>query len=773
VKIGKIDDAFTKSTIHSCPDDVLHEKEPIELKDIFIFDEKEKNKCILIEAGPGLGKTMLSIKICKDWASGVLLQRYELVILLLLRCCKQAKCVEDLFPHESEGDKNDIVRELYETEGSKVCFIADGFDELPPESQNSSIFIDLVKKFTDSMIIYTSRPIAAEKLRQQVVGRRIEIIGFKSEQVQEYIEKTLIDLSSQDQQSANVGKEKATELMKLIDSHPFIWKLVHIPINLAIITHIFHLKRSLPLSHSELYTSLVLSTILRYLCERKPVGTRNLDNFDQLPKIERKQFDNVCLLAFQGLQNSKVTFSTRRVRLYNLPDEINRLGLLNFVPFLAEHGTIQSLHFMHLTLQEFCAAFHISKLLKPDQYDAFVKHRDDPTFQVVWQFFAGLNKFTTRRIFASMIPSSNVYSPLYKSDVVQLLLCLYEANANMLCGEAIYFMNGVIDLSYFEMDLLLYTALAYFVSNCSPGSIKVINVGWCGIGDEGLHAISEALMQSYHCDSCAVKLQHKNPLDLDVSYNDLTGAGAHYISKLLSSPCLVGKLVCTGNHKLGDDGVEAIVQSTIGKNTLKILELRRCGIGIKGIKAVGELLKSTSNLETLDISESNIDTKMLTLLSEPFIKNCSLTTLKLKWCTFGQDFNVFVNALSSSSLLNLDLQHSDLSSAGIGRIVHALKRNPYLKSLNLDSTGITDGGVFHISELIAESNSLSELYISNNFQDQGIEGICDTIVKPNSFHTLGIMPCTMSLKEQSSVALSKVLTSASITSLRIIPPENC
>ena len=333
-------------------------------------------------------------------------------------------------------------------------------------------------------------------------------------------------------------------------------------------------------------------------------------------------------------------------------------------------------------------------------------------------------------------------------------------------------MNGRIDLAYYEMDLLLCSALACFISNCSPGSIKVLNLAWCGIGDEGLQVISEALIQSYQLNSFPVNI---DSFDLDVSFNDLTASSAHHIAKFLSSPCLVSRLVCTANCKLGDKGVETIINSAIGNHTLHILELRGCGIGVKAIHSICKLLKNKSNLKTLDISENSLDQKMLNILSESLANNHTLSNLKMKWCKFESNIaeSVAMN-LFQSSIINLDLKHNYIDTGSISNIVHALKCNSKLNSLNLDVNNITDDGVPLICELITEDlSSLSELYVSGNFQEFGIKTISNALTKNSSLRTLGLMPRTMSLKEKSSAALCKIVTSTSITSLHIVPPDNC
>jgi len=207
------------------------------------------------------------------------------------------------------------MRELHNNEGSRVCFIVEGFDELPYRLQEESIFFNLANELPNSLIIYTSRPVATEQLRRQVISRHIEIIGFKYEQMLEYVKNTLCDFSEDEQ----CGKTKANSLIQIINSNPFVQRLIHIPINLAIITHIFYIKESLPITRTELYSTLVLNIVLRHLRERKPDGTRSLERFDQLPTSELTQFYNICELAYVELQSGCISFSTRHLNVYKIP----------------------------------------------------------------------------------------------------------------------------------------------------------------------------------------------------------------------------------------------------------------------------------------------------------------------------------------------------------------------------------------------------------------------------------------------------------------------
>ena len=62
VRRGKIEDEFIRQTITGKVDDILREKYPIQLKDIF-NETEDKQKVVLLEGAPGCGKSTLSVHI--------------------------------------------------------------------------------------------------------------------------------------------------------------------------------------------------------------------------------------------------------------------------------------------------------------------------------------------------------------------------------------------------------------------------------------------------------------------------------------------------------------------------------------------------------------------------------------------------------------------------------------------------------------------------------------------------------------------------------------
>ena len=97
VNRGKIKDKFVRMTIMGKVDDILHDKSPIDLKDILTT---RKGRVVLLEGAPGSGKTTLTLHIRQKWSKGELFQEYLAVIVVQLRdpAVQCAKTIANLLP---------------------------------------------------------------------------------------------------------------------------------------------------------------------------------------------------------------------------------------------------------------------------------------------------------------------------------------------------------------------------------------------------------------------------------------------------------------------------------------------------------------------------------------------------------------------------------------------------------------------------------------------------------------------------------------------------
>ena len=269
------------------------------LAEIFDVQHNEKN-VILNRGGPGMGKSTLAINICKCWAEGELLQAYHAVILLPLREkeIQDAKEVKDLLLILDDQIRRDVLKEITSKHGERICFIFEGFDELPTDLQKSSVFMKINMDLPMCTLVYTARLEACGELRH-IATRVVTIEGFTEESVNMYISKTF-----QNEQ------KKVDDLNVEINSKPWIKNILHTPINVAIVCLVFfHSAMSvLPDTLTELYNLLVLRLILRHMKMRTPNKAKieMLRSLNDLPPEISDRFKQLCHIAFMGILQRKI-----------------------------------------------------------------------------------------------------------------------------------------------------------------------------------------------------------------------------------------------------------------------------------------------------------------------------------------------------------------------------------------------------------------------------------------------------------------------------------
>ena len=143
--------------------------------------------------------------------------------------------------------RKDIFKEIISKHGERICFIFEGFAELPTDLQKSSVFMKINADFPMCTLVYTTRPEAYGKL-QHIATRVVTIEGFTEESVDKYI----LNIFQNEQ-------KKAHDLKVQINSKPWIKNILHIPINVAIVCLVFfHSAMSvLPDTLTEFYNILI------------------------------------------------------------------------------------------------------------------------------------------------------------------------------------------------------------------------------------------------------------------------------------------------------------------------------------------------------------------------------------------------------------------------------------------------------------------------------------------------------------------------------------
>ncbi len=371
IQRGEICDEFVRMTVTGKVDDVLHMKSPVELVDIFQIDQKDR-KVILIEGAPGSGKSTLSWDICRRWGAGKLFQEYEEVILVRLRDPKvqEATALADLLPAQDREMAKSVARQIVACKGQRVLFILDEWDELPRSQLEPFFLRSLIEPqqqdaaLDGAAVIVTSRPISSQELHE-LVSSRVEIIGFTPEELRQYFSECL-----------NGDSHAVEALLERVEENPMVASSCYLPLNAAIIVHLYLSdNRNLPTTVHGIFASLVLCCLARYQRVRQGLKgeAAHLKSLDRLPDNLREPFRQLCTLAFSGVMEDKVTFSSADLEALSIHTDVSAVGLLQAVPSLVSHDVSVHYNFLHLQIQELLAAYHISSLSGSEQISHFRK----------------------------------------------------------------------------------------------------------------------------------------------------------------------------------------------------------------------------------------------------------------------------------------------------------------------------------------------------------------------------------------------------------------
>ena len=791
-----------------------------------IVDDLHKN--ILIVGRPGIGKTLFCTKFLRLWASDRLFEeaqnpelRFDVAFLVKFRrlnLTAELNLRELLDYSEFSPNMTDEVWHYILENPSKVLFIFDGIDEYSARKEiqeDDSIYRDTVeekmplhalytkvtsgKLLDGATVLTTTRPTAVSCIRDPDPSRVVEILGFSSGQVKNYVEKYTGD-----------DKDAGATIWQHINNNLNLFSLCYIPVNCFIICscllHWLHILKiqstsysadafaSLPSKFTQIYSCAVKLIFFRHSnrYRNKTVGQDEiLTPFDELPKDVKGDFKNLGGVAFKGITEGRLTFESDEVT--NLED----CGLLHRLPDLKPEAKRPfkkpkaQYCFQHLTIQEFFAAKHVTDNMGEAELREFVSsHITDGAWQVVLQFVAGLlsdREEPLTDIFTNLLPVStyeeeeqeldpSVVTCWPSKEDAQLALtlchCLYEIDADDSAVQnkvrEIDF-NAVV-LKYCRLGPVDCAAIVNFLKK--HNEILMINLSGNKIGCLGCKEISEFLESSTsvsdgNCKLNSLNLNHNLVTDEGVKYlakalkhnnckldslnladNELTNEGVKCLAEALKdSNCTLSSLNLARNESVTDEGVKYLAEA-LKDCKLNSLILWQNNVTDKGVKYLAEALKdSNCKLKSLNLAGNEFTDEGVKNLAEALKhSNCKLNSLNLTGNEFTDEgVKYLAEALKDGDceLKSLDLACNKLTDAGVKRLAKALK-DCKLNSLILWQNNVTDKGVKYLAKALKDSNcKLKSLNLwQNNVTDKGVKYLAKALknsnCKLNSLNLAGI-----------------------------------
>ena len=692
-----------------------------------VFDAEKQN--ILVVGHPGTGKTLFCTKILRDWACDNLFSEgqniqldFQVAFLVKLRMLNhiadQELNLRELLEYSEYStplsDEPDEVWKYIRQNPNKVLVIFDGFDEYSGRTEidnDDTLYRNweedrmplhsLLKKILSGKILAgatvltTTRPTAVSCFGSLCFHKAVEILGFTSQQVEDYVEKF------------TSGGDKAKTIKEHIRSNLNLQSFCYIPVNCFIICSCLlkllidnsadHLG-CLPTKLTEIYSVAIKILYFCYDDDRyrhhKDKGRDfYLKPFKELPEAVTRVFSRLGEIAFNGIQRGRLVFESQEV------NDLQTNGLFQRLPDTSsgyEEGKAQYC-FLYLTVQEFFAAKHLVDTKGHEELKSFVSdHIKEGAWKVVMRFVAGLleQEEQSTDIFSGLLPLSSVTRETTsfeirreeleartetvtcwpaqedKELVVTLFNCMYENNSSSLevqrrlaqidcnaldfsscrlspldCLTLVYALqssgakiehfnlmhNHIASLGCIEISKL-FGGKDHNQGFCN---LKVLNLSSNSIKDEGVKSLTTALINS----NCKL-----NSLGLDD--NEITDKGVeHLTTALINSNCKLNSLGLECNQ-ITDKGVEHLTTALINSNCkLNSLGLEQNAITDKGVKHLTTaLINSNCKLNSLGLKGNEITDKGVKHLTTALTNNnCKLKSLSLPEGAVSEESKILIN----------------------------------------------------------------------------------------------------------------------------------
>ena len=707
---------------------IIKAKESISLDALFsihplVLLPPQKPCRVLLEGAPGVGKSMLALHICQKWAQGAsFLTKFDLVVLVYLRdqAIQNASTLADILPAGNLKEAQMAAAQIQACHGQNTLFVFDGWDEFPPDLQMDSLVSTIIHEpeklsLHKSTIFITSRPVSSRNIHYQ----QVEILGFTRLQIHEYIKKAL-----------NGNSTHIQKLVQHLKDYPVIEGYCYIPLHAAILVYVYlTMNGVLPTTLQQLFSNLVLCCIVR---EQETHGSNlilpGLTSLDDLPQDLKSHLCDLCVLAYEGVMQEKVVFYQRDLKTYNIPASLPSMGLLQAVEGITFLSKSHSYNFLHLSVQELLAAYHISQLKPSEQLQIFQQLIGSARFQAVLKYYSGITKLKNSAI-QNFIKKEYIAASNFVSDLpFQILHCFFEAQQPSLCrlfGSK--FQKLHLDAEHLKpVDIL---TIGYIISSLLAISIAPMQLTIMYINDHKLKLLITELSKYPAAGRTSTSSTLSGKLVMHLYMPHFYTNGAEFIASHIKQSQAINELVVCNNYTENAQNVEDALlffaEALQTNNQLTTLDLH--GMNFHYSEANGaalvQMLVLNKSLTHLDLSNNiKISDPGACCIFQGLHHNTTLVHLNLSSTGIMKtSFEFLTEALQANkALAHLNLSDNNISDSGAHCIFRGLHHNTTLVHLNLSSTRITMASTQFLAEMLQANKGLAHLNLSyNNISDSG------------------------------------------------------
>ena len=476
------------------------------------------------------------------WANRELIHGcYDLALYCPLRNDKVARAtvLEELLKYTYDCNEITMVTKwLQDKHGQGLLIVFDGWDELSTDLRQSSLSARIIRRemLSKCSVIVTSRSYASPSLiKLDSITRHIEILGFS--------EKDIIDVII-----GTLEKEPylAEKLIQDFQVRGDLQSLCYIPLVCSIVILVYQKDGQLPTTLTELYDNFLLQAIRRHieLTTTYDIEPDEIGSLHHLPSSIATAFQEMCHFSYISLKEEnfpKIMFSLPQLQqCLDQSLKENFLGLMTTFTLCGE----RSFQFLHLTIQEFLAAWWIAKYEKSE--DIFAEHFHNDHFRMCLRFVAGLTHLeheSYQQYFNKELdlqckrrPLFGIHYPCFRHNSeftrthyddcllsckkfdVHLLHLLYESQNNKLCHLLAQNLKNQSLCLYSRLTQFDILPLCYFLGNS--------NISWNYLDLGELNGQAVQLLNNTQLDDQCSRLE------IEVNLRDFDDINIKSLTKL-------------------------------------------------------------------------------------------------------------------------------------------------------------------------------------------------------------------------------------------------
>ena len=632
---------------------------------------------LLIEGAPGMGKSYISKEIAYQWAMDSFTKPEMLFYLCLHdneanKICSVVSFLEFVYPY---GELEVLSKYLSNTKGKGVTVIIDGYDKFCSKLQNHKsvlFFEQLISRIVPQLckcdIIITSSRTASEIIYKVKNCTRIELIGFNEDFKQQYI-----------QCAFNGNSKDMKDLMEYLSAHPTLNSLCYIPLCLATVVSQFKRSRGM---YDVALPSYRTEIINRLICIILHDGLSNkhiTELFKKLPKEEQLILAELSKIAFCVLQEDKVVFELKKLKgTFPCISKVQSLllygfgflnGLNHFEPLGIDNVFFS---FLHYSLRDYLAAFHVILLPKEKQMQMWNETCWKSMYLNCWAYYCKLSisfnavKSSLLKRYETLGLTSNVLNN--KIKCLYLVYCLMELPNDNIYQQvkSLVIKNSVLDLSNCRLTGEDLDIFALFLSRHPLSQWSSLILSSCSI-DDGKCAVLSSILYP---------LQRNLPIinKLNVAHNQIS-----FIEEILNISTVFDVLQLDISFNKIED--EQVTQILVSPTDIISSKLAQCNLW---------LINSNQSCFVFSMKQRDVINKHW--------NNGTFTKLYVVRCLLDNAaVNKLLNSLKlQSHLSSIFLFDTNITGKDFLKLINFLKVKPHVNSISVFEKSLSDETAYDI-----------------------------------------------------------------------------